>query len=80
MRSPWRRVRRSFDGPIVWLLIALGFVGFGVKQLSGEDVPIVRFTTADDEVVELRSGTDAAGSRVGSSVRVLYDPANPQPV
>jgi hypothetical protein len=117
MGSPWRRVRRSVDKEtIVWLLVALGIVGFGVKQLvdtrqflataaaadgvivgtypaersvdtGGEHgpsvtrivhLPVVRFTTADDEVVRFRSGTDAAGSRVGASVRVLYDPANPR--
>jgi Protein of unknown function (DUF3592) len=117
MGSPWGRLRRSVGiESIVWLLLALGIVGFGVKLLvdtrqflataaaadgvivgtypaersydtGGEHgpsvtrivhLPIVRFTTADDEVVQFRSGTDAAGSRVGASVRVLYDPANPR--
>ena len=42
--------------------------------------PFVRFVTASEQVVQYSdgSGSNPPAYRVGDSVRVLYDPANPQ--
>jgi hypothetical protein len=42
--------------------------------------PVVRFVTASGQVVEYKDhvGSDPPAYRVGDSVRVFYDPANPQ--
>lgn len=59
--------------------------GSGVNAQEVQETvvyPVVRFTTADGQVVQFQAAQNSnpPHHRVGGSIRVLYDPANPQQV